>query len=148
MKLSTRVRYGVRALVDLAISQVEDSPVLLDRIAQRQGISRKYLDAIFARLKASGMVHSTRGAGGGFVLAKKPNEISMGEVYKALEGPLDLVDCRTGDPQCGRQASCPSYEVWHGLATVMEKYLDSVTLGNLVEKDRTLRQKDSTMFFI
>ena len=147
MKLSTRVRYGLRALVELASVQ-KDSPVLLDSVAGNQGISRKYLDAIFARLKAAGIVTSSRGAGGGFLLARQPAEITVGDVYRGLEGPLVLVDCSTQDRHCGYKDLCPTLEVWAELGKRMEDYLDSLTVAALVQIKRDKEESSSHMYYI
>ena len=92
MKLSTKGRYGLRALIDLA-QYSENEPVSITSISDRQDISERYLEQLMAMLKKSGLVKSVRGAGGGYVLAKKMNEISVGDVLRALEGNLDPVAC-------------------------------------------------------
>jgi len=147
MKLSTRVRYGVRAMIQLAASQ-QESPVLLDSIANRQGISRKYLDAIFARLKAGGLVTSSRGAGGGFLLARPASDISLADIYKSLEGPVILVDCSAEENPCGKREECPAMEIWCNLSTMIDEYLSSVMLDWLVEKKREMERHGATMFYI
>jgi Rrf2 family protein len=147
MKLSTRVRYGLRALVELADSQ-RGSPVLLDSVARRQGISRKYLDAIFARLKAAGLVTSSRGAGGGFLMARLPSEITVLDVYTGLEGPVVLVDCKTEDRHCGRDDVCPTAEVWAALSKLMGEYMLSVTVEHLLENKRRAEEAGAMMYYI
>jgi Rrf2 family cysteine metabolism transcriptional repressor len=147
MKLSTRVRYGLRALIELAALQ-QDSPVLLDMVARKQGISRKYLDAIFARLKAAGIVTSSRGAGGGFLLAMDPSEITVYDVYIGLEGPVALVDCRSQDRHCGMVDICPTREVWEELSNRMEEYMRGLTVEMLLEKKRKQEESSSMMFYI
>jgi Rrf2 family protein len=147
MKLSTRVRYGLRALIELANMQ-QDSPVLLDLVAKRQGISRKYLDAIFARLKAAGIVTSSRGAGGGFLLAMDPTEITVLDVYVGLEGPVTLVDCGSQDRHCGMEETCPTKDVWDQLSSLMGDYMRSLTVAQLVERKRAREEKSSMMFYI
>ena len=92
MKLSTKGRYGLRALIDMA-QYSENEPVSITSISDRQDISERYLEQLMAMLKKSGLVKSVRGAGGGYVLAKKMNEISVGDVLRALEGNLDPVAC-------------------------------------------------------
>ncbi len=149
MKLSSRVRYGVRALVELA-SMESETPVLLETVASRQGISRKYLDAIFARLKAGGLLRSSRGVGGGFVLAKAADQVTLAEIYQALEGPIQLADCLSEHhgPGCGRTDLCPTIEVWSKLSGLMREYLESVTLAHLVEKYRNRVADGTGMFYI
>ncbi len=147
MKLSTRVRYGLRALTELA-STGGEGPVMLDLIARRQAISRKYLDAIFARLKAGGIVTSTRGAGGGFHMARDPQDITLLELYTALEGPLNLVDCVSDDVRCDQKDHCAAISVWRGLGAVMEDYLRALTLDDVVRMKRDVEVKASNMFYI
>jgi len=147
MKLSTRVRYGLRALTELASSD-GDRPVMLDLIARRQAISRKYLDAIFARLKAGGIVTSTRGAGGGFHLARDPETVSLLELYIALEGPLNLVDCISNDVRCDQKEHCAVISIWKHLGHVMEEYLESLTLADVVRMKRDVEVQASNMFYI
>lgn len=147
MKLSTRVRYGLRALVELAAIQ-EESPVLLDTIANRQGISRKYLDSIFSRLKAAGIVHSTRGAGGGFTLRSDPSEVTVADVYTSIEGPLKLVACLEGSEKCPSGRTCATVELWEGLSQVMVDYLSEVTLEDLVRRRAELASAGPNMFYI
>ena len=147
MKLSTRVRYGVRALVELADVQRE-SPVLLDSIAKKQGISRKYLDAIFARLKAAGIVSSSRGAGGGFRITRAPASITVADVFQGLEGSLCLVDCESEDSHCGQFQHCPTTEMWAELSSLMTDYLGSITIQKLVERKREKAERSSMMYYI
>lgn len=147
MKISTRVRYGVRALVELADVQRE-SPVLLDSIAKKQGISRKYLDAIFARLKAAGIVSSSRGAGGGFRITRAPAGITVADVFQGLEGPLRLVDCDGDNNHCGLFPQCPTTDMWSELSSLMTEYLQSTTIQALVEKKREKAERTSMMYYI
>lgn len=147
MKLSSRVRYGLRALVELADLQ-GDSPVLLETVAHRQGISRKYLDAIFARLKAGGLLRSSRGVGGGFTLAKPPESITLAEVYQALEGPILLADCLADAKVCSRHEQCPTVQVWAEMSRIMYQYLQSVTVADLVKRRREQQTANNNMFFI
>jgi len=147
MKLSSRVRYGLRALVELADIQT-DTPVLLETVASRQGISRKYLDAIFARLKAAGLLRSTRGVGGGFVLGKPADSITLAEVYQALEGPIHLADCLSDHQVCARHDDCPTVKVWADMSRIMFDYLNGVTVGDLVRRRREQQAASNNMFFI
>lgn len=147
MKLSTRVRYGLRALIELASLQ-QDSPVLLDLVAKRQGISRKYLDAIFARLKAAGIVSSSRGAGGGFMMAMDPADVTVLDVYVGLEGPIMLVDCVTQDRHCGMEGVCPTKDVWDEVSKLMADYMKSLTVADLVVRKQQKEEKSSIMFYI
>jgi len=133
VKTSTRSRYGVRALLELALHYGE-GPQMMQAIADSQGVSRKYLDTIFASLKSAGLVRSRRGIGGGHLLARQPEQIRLGEVLRALEGPLALVDC-TGAPEiCERSHRCVARDVWADIGAAVEKVLDGITLADLVKK--------------
>lgn len=147
MKLSSRVRYGLRALVELADIQA-DTPVLLETVAQRQGLSRKYLDAIFARLKSAGLLRSSRGVGGGFLLGKPAAQITLAEVYQALEGPIQLADCLADATECSRRDSCPTVEVWADMSRILHQYLSGITVDDLVQKRRRRLAEGGSMFFI
>ena len=147
MKLSTRVRYGLRALVELAEMQ-KDVPVLLDSVASRQEISRKYLDAIFSRLRSAGIVRSSRGAGGGFQLTRPPDQITLADVYSGLEGSIHLVDCVDRGHQCGYRDLCPTWEVWADLSELMRDFLDSITLADLVRKKQEIAASGTSMYYI
>jgi Rrf2 family protein len=107
---------------------------MMQAIADNQGVSRKYLDSIFASLKTAGLVRSRRGVGGGHLLAKEPQEVRLGDVLRALEGPLSLVDC-VGDPSiCDRSHRCVTRDVWDEVGDAIEGVLDNITLADLVKK--------------
>ena len=138
MKLSTKIRYGMRALLDLALNYT-DKPVLLKDIAKRQEISFKYLDRIFSSLKAAGLIKSIRGAKGGFVLSRLPSEIKLFDIVHALEGPINLVECVDNKSYCKRSNACVVREVWCELENVIADELKSITLQDLVEKENRKR---------
>lgn len=131
MQISTRGRYGLRAMFELALA-FGQAPVLMSTVAERQGLSRKYLHALLTALKSAGLVRSVRGAGGGFALARPPAEIKLSEVLRAMEGPLSLVDCVADKRACDRSNHCPARRVWQELAGAVEDVLDNVTLQDLV----------------
>lgn len=135
MKLSTKTRYGVRALLDLALHEGK-GPVLLRDISERQGISEKYLQQIFHSLSIGSMVRSFRGAGGGFVLGRKPSEIKLSEVVHNLEGPLTLVGCIQDEKRCGRAAECVTRTLWEELSVAIISRLDQITLSDLVDRHK------------
>jgi Rrf2 family transcriptional regulator, cysteine metabolism repressor len=133
VKISTRSRYGLRAMLELALHQGE-GPVMMQTIAQNQGVSRKYLDTIFSSLKNGGLIHSRRGIGGGHVLTKDPDQIRVGDILRAIEGPLSLVDC-VGSPYfCARSHRCVTRDVWSEISQAIDTVLDSITLADLVKK--------------
>ena len=131
MKVSTRGRYGPRAMLDLARSFGE-APVLMSTLAQRQGLSRKYLHALLTALKSAGLVRGVRGPGGGFVLKRAPAKIKLSEVLHAVEGPLSLVDCVADHRACHRSKRCPARRVWRDLSEAIEDVLGNVTLEDMI----------------
>lgn len=132
MKISTRSRYGLRALLELALHHGE-GPLMMQSIADSQGVSRKYLDSIFASMKTAGLVRSRRGVGGGHLLAKDPEQIKLSDVLRALEGPLSLVDC-VGDAElCDRSHRCVTRDVWTEVGSAIDNVLRGITLADLVK---------------
>ncbi len=147
MKLSTKGRYGLRALLDLALHQ-DEGAVLLKDIARRQEFSLPYLQHLIAPLIAAGVVKSTRGTGGGVLLLKPPAEIKLSEVLELLEGSIAPVDC-VNDPQvCHRSASCVTRDIWIEMKIAMSQVLDSTTLQDLVERQRQKGQIETGMYYI
>jgi len=139
MKLSTRGRYGVRTLLDLALHQGEGL-VLLKDIARRQEFSLSYLEHLIAPLIAAGLVKSTRGVGGGVSLVKSPTEIKLGEAVQLLEGPFAPVDCVSHPESCHRAASCVTRDIWIEMKEAMSRVLDSTTIQDLVDRQKQRRQ--------
>ena len=135
MKLSTRGRYGVRLMLDLALHYGE-GPILLRDIAERQGISEKYLWQLINPLKTTGLVNSQRGAHGGYVLGKAPEAISLKAILQILEGPLCLVDCVDNPALCERAPSCISRDIWGEASKNMQQTLEDTTLAAMVERQK------------
>lgn len=140
MKLSTRGRYGVRAMLELAMN-TGTGPVPLRDLASKQEISAKYLEQLLIPLKGAGLVKSVRGARGGYMLAANPSTINLYDIVRSLEGPLAPVEC-VQDPQyCDRIGGCTVHLVWGEMGTLLVDFLTSITLAELVErqkdKDRT-----------
>ncbi len=140
MKLSTKGRYGVRLMLDLA-AHYGERPVLLREISEREEISEKYLWHLINPLKALGLVKATRGAHGGYILAKSPSEITVMDILQVLEGPLCLVDCVEKPAACKRSAICISREMWGDVAKGIAKTLESTTLADMVERQNAKREK-------
>lgn len=138
MKITTRSSYTVRALLDLAQNSVEGRPVRLSDISQREGISHAYLEQLFNRLKKVEVVRGRKGPGGGYVLARDPREIFMGEVIKAVEGQEKLFMCtedyKDGD-SCQRYPECTTHQLWEKLSASVQRYLNSITLADLLEEN-------------
>jgi len=131
MKMSTRGRYGLRAMLELARC-FGGEPVLMGTLAEREGLSRKYLHALLTGLKSAGLVHGVRGAGGGFVLTRDPAEITLAEILRALEGSLCLVDCVDDEEVCDRTDGCTARGVWQELSAAIENVVENTTLGDLI----------------
>ena len=138
MKLSTKGRYGLRALIDLAQYSGGDTPVSITSISDRQAISERYLEQLMAKLKKAGLVRSVRGAGGGYILAKDIHEISVGDVLRALEGNLDPVECAGLEPdgECKAADSCVTKYVWKRINESFNRTVDEIRLDQLVEESR------------
>ena len=147
MKLSTRGRYGMRALLDLALHQGEGL-VLLKDIARRQEVSLPYLEHLIAPLIVAGLVKSTRGARGGVSLLKPPSEIKLGEVVQLLEGSIAPVDCVNNPALCHRSTFCVTRDIWSEMKNAMSQVLDSTTLQDLVERQRQKGQASTGMYYI
>lgn len=140
MKLSTKGRYGLRAMIDLADFS-EETPQSIANIAARQSISDSYLEQLMAKLKKAGLITSIRGAQGGYVLAKDSGEISVGDILRALEGDLSPVNC-TGlrsEDGCSGSKNCVTKNVWKRIDDSIQNAVDSIYLKELVEDNRKMR---------
>lgn len=135
IRLSTKGRYGVRAMIELA-EKYGQGPVLVRSIAEHQEISLKYLHALLAALKAAKLVRSVRGSGGGYALARPPAEIRLDEILLALEGPLAVVDCVLDGSVCDRAHRCAARDTWAALSDVIERTLAGITLEDLLSKQQ------------
>ena len=135
MLISTRGRYALRVLVDMAEHRSEDYLPLKD-IARRQGISEKYLEAIVKDLVRHNILSGVRGKGGGYRLCRAPEQINIGEVLNIMEGTLSPVAClEDGAAPCRRAAECRTLEFWRGLDDVIRRYTHSYTVADLMRKD-------------
>ncbi|MFW6238934.1 MAG: RrF2 family transcriptional regulator [Halanaerobiales bacterium] len=150
MKISTQGRYGLRALVDLAKNN-NSGAIPLREISERQDISERYLEQLFAKLRKSGIVRSVRGAHGGYLLNKPLAEITAGDVIRILEGTLAPVECvdEAGE-NCQRNKKCVTHEIWSELKKLINDYLDSITLADLKERTQELEQENGEgyMYYI
>jgi Rrf2 family protein len=140
MKLSTRARYGVRLMVELALNYGK-GPVYLKDIAKGQNISGKYLSLIIIPLRRVGLVNSNRGAYGGYSLAKEPSQISMKEIVDVLEGDCSLVNCVKDPSTCPRVPICASHDIWAIIGGKISETLNSITLDMLVKMNREKADK-------
>ena len=133
MKLSTRGRYGIHAMYDLA-DHYGDGPQSIKCIAERQNIPEAYLEQLIAILRKEKLVISNRGAQGGYRLAASPEEITVGQVLRALEGGLNLVDCLLEEDSCGKTCACPSRVVWLKIRDGLNSIVDGITLQDMINE--------------
>ena len=132
MKISTKGRYALRVMIDLALNN-NGKYISLKDIAERQEISNKYLEQIISLLNKAGYLETARGNTGGYKLAKDPKEYTVGNILRATEGDLAPIYCLTEDGECNRQKGCKTYSFWKGLDDVINKYIDSRTLQDLIK---------------
>lgn len=135
MKLTTKGRYAVTAMLDLAV-HASEKPVPLTDISQRQGISLSYLEQLFARLRRQGLVVSSRGPGGGYRLSREANEIAVVTVLNAIDEKIDATRCH-GNANCQGGEPCLAHELWFDLSKQIHGFLSRITLGELVERRST-----------
>ena len=133
-------RYGLRALIDLALYS-ENETVSIQSIARRQNISDSYLEQLMRKLRSAGLIVSVRGAQGGYKLARPANEISVGDVLRALEGSLEAVTCGGEDNSCQGADLCVTKFVWERINSSIRDTVDSIKLSQLVEESRLMREK-------
>jgi len=133
MKLSTRARYGMRAMTQLA-ENYDHGPIPLRIIASQQGIPIKYLEQLIVPLRNTGLVRSVRGPHGGYALARSPAEIKLSWIFDTLEGPLLLAECLDDKTVCNRSNFCVTKELWAQIHWAIMELLESLTLGDLINK--------------
>ena len=142
MKISTKGRYALRMLLDLAAHR-ECGFVALKDIAARQNISKKYLEQIIPMFNKTDILRTNRGSQGGYMLARSPENCTVGEILRLTEGSLAPVSCVAQNPiRCERSADCPTLPVWQGLAKVINDYLDSITLQDLLDQQASQYAND------
>lgn len=135
MKISTKGRYALRLMLDLAQHWGEQEYISIKKISQRQDISEKYLEQIVAQLSRAGFVRSVRGAQGGYRLVKDPKEYTVGMILRQIEGNLSSVSCLEESPnKCLRCNNCVTIEVWKQINDAVDAVIDNITLQDLVEK--------------
>ena len=140
MRLSTKGRYGMRAMLELGL-RYGTGPTQASAISDSQEVSLKYLHLILNELRNSGLVRSVRGALGGYELTRHPSEINLWEILRATEGPLTLVDCVEDGRSCARQRTCASHEVWKEMSEVIEDLLTARTVADLVARQLELDEE-------
>ena len=139
MRLSTRGRYALRAMIDLAL-HADEGPVLRRDIAERQEISAHYIVQLFVKLRRAGLIESVRGPGGGYILAQSADQIKVGDIIRTVEGPIALVHCVAPQQEtaCHRVDNCVTHLLWKRLSDKVAEVLDSVTLKDLCDQAREL----------
>jgi len=148
MKLTTRGRYAVTAMLDLAL-HAEDGPVSLADISRRQEISLSYLEQLFARLRRHDLVASTRGPGGGYSVSKPLPEIAVAHIIVAVNESVDATQCG-GQKNCHQQGRCLTHDLWEGLSQQVEQFLSGISLHDLINRDpvkRVAEIQDSQLVF-
>jgi Rrf2 family iron-sulfur cluster assembly transcriptional regulator len=136
MRLSTKGRYAVMAMADLAAHEGGDRPVSLAEIAKRQEISLSYLEQLFAKLRRGALVKSVRGPGGGYRLSRPSAEVRIADIIVAVDEPINATRCRPGSPKgcTGTTTRCVTHDLWEELGRQIHVFLSSVTLADVVEK--------------
>jgi len=147
MKVSTKIRYGLRAMLDIAENENRGS-VLVRSIAQRQAISKKYLDNLLVSLKNAGLLRSVRGAKGGYSLAKPAPKITVADIAMALEGPPNLIDCIVDPSVCPRVNTCPTNEFWREMSEALHHFMEKTTLDDLVQRGAEKQNKAVGMYYL
>jgi Rrf2 family transcriptional regulator, cysteine metabolism repressor len=146
LRIPTKARYGLRAMVDVAMHN-QDQPVLMKDIAARQALSERYLEQIFSSLRHAGLVRSVRGARGGFLLARPAAEINLLEVVEGCIGDLNMVECVEDNSACEKIPRCATYIIWKELTSVMKDYLAGKTLAALAETQGDM-DRESIIYYI
>jgi len=147
MKISTKIRYGARAMLELACHYGE-GPVELKEIAKKENISLKYLEQVINPLRASGLVKSIRGSKGGYALAKPPSEICLYDVVETLEGPLNLLECLRDAKTCQKIPTCVTRDIWKEVSEAISKIFYSVTLEDMVNRKKEKEGRNPPMYQI
>ncbi len=143
MRLSSRAHYAVRALLDLA-AHGQEHPVPIQAIAKRQHISPAYLEQLFFKLRRGRVVRSVRGARGGYLLARPADRLTLWEIMRVVEEPMDLVSCLDNDGSCDFHDRCTTQKLWRRLGEHIRQFLDNLTLGELLREQNQLDDFEGT----
>lgn len=149
LKITTKGHYGVRAMLDLA-QHYGEGPISLKSVAERQGFSEPYLEQLIGTLRKAGLLKSVRGAQGGYILAREPRDISVGDIIRVLEGPIAPVECVSEEAidKCERSQCCVTKGVWEKVKTSIEEVLDSITLEDLCKEVEAAQMDQNYMYYI
>jgi Rrf2 family protein len=135
MRISTKIRYGTRAMLELA-SHYGEGPIELKEIAKQENISLKYLEQVIIPLRSAGLVKSVRGSKGGYSLGKSPPEICLNDLVEILEGPVDLIECLRDPKACQKSSFCVTRDIWKEVSEAIYRIFHSVTLEEMVNRKR------------
>ena len=147
MKISTKIRYGTRAVLELACHYGE-GPIELKEIAKRENISLKYLEQVIVPLRTAGLVKSVRGSKGGYSLAKPPSGICLKDLVEVLEGPFNLVECLDDPKVCQRAPSCVTRDIWKEVSEAIYGIFGSITFEDMVNRKRAKEGRNLPMYQI
>jgi Rrf2 family cysteine metabolism transcriptional repressor len=135
MKISTKIRYGTRAILELA-SHYGEGPIELKEIAKRENISLKYLEQVIIPLRSAGLVKSVRGSKGGYSLAKQPSEICLNDLVEILEGPINLIECLRDPKACQKSSFCVTRDIWKEVSETIYRIFHGITLEEMVNRKK------------
>ena len=147
MKISTKIRYGARAMLELA-SRYGEGPIELKEIAKKENISLKYLEQVIIPLRMAGLVKSVRGSKGGYSLAKQPSEICLDDLVEVLDGPINLIECLKNPKACQKVSSCVTRDIWKEVSEAIHKIFYSITLEDMVNRKREKEGQTPSMYQI
>jgi Rrf2 family transcriptional regulator, cysteine metabolism repressor len=147
MKISTKIRYGARAMLELA-SNYGKGPVELREIAERESISPKYLEQVIVPLRTAGLIKSVRGSKGGYVLVKPPSEVFLRDVIEILQGPLSLVECLHDSKVCQRSPTCVTRDIWNEVSEAISRIFNSISLEDMVKRKMEKERNAPPMYQI
>jgi Rrf2 family transcriptional regulator, cysteine metabolism repressor len=148
VKISTKGRYGLRAMIDIAMHAQDGLPVFLSDIVRRQDISGKYLEQIFSTLHGAGLVNTVRGRKGGYLLTRPADTIRLKEIITVLEGPCTLVDCVTDQAACPKTEECAARDIWTLLSNKVDELLSGFTLADLAKMQKDKTERAPSMYHI
>ncbi|HET6515245.1 MAG TPA: Rrf2 family transcriptional regulator [Thermodesulfovibrionales bacterium] len=138
LRLSTRGQYGVRAMFEISRGYPDD-PVTIREISERQDVSVPYLEQILNKLRRAGIIRSVKGPGGGYLLARRPREITIASILKELEGPVAITSCLDPEEGCSRIEGCVTHLLWKSLGAKIEAFLETITLHDLLAREPLLK---------
>ncbi|GAE90131.1 RrF2 family transcriptional regulator [Acetivibrio straminisolvens] len=147
MKMSTKGKYGLRAMLDIAINSRGDI-VSVKSIAERQNISESYLEQVFSILRKAAIVRSIKGAQGGYILADDPSNITVGQILRTLEGNLNIVDFDNRNNNVSKEEKCINEFVWNKINESIDRVVDNITLEDLLNEYQKLKENPSVMYYI